>query len=812
MALPRQIVVKPIGLVTQPNKLGVFPPGACSQAKDMIMRSPASMQQAYTKTAGWATTGQRSRLLASTANQVIALQRSSGGVWSIQWITPSLTSPTLNSGTLPYTTDDFSTTGRLQAITMRGRTIVNGATKDPIVADYENPSSSAQRTFRLAGLPQPIISPTYASTTKPQAVAVDTVVTYCALLKRTFVDGYILRSRPSLIHSLFAGGSPRDTDVIVSWPDGSLVAGDTVEIYRSQSLPVASGVVSQTMYRVATVLLSSSDAAADTVTVTDTAVASDIGGPLNGLGEELYTNPGFGGASAVSEDPPPVSACVAQFRGRTFFARCRYPASVKLSMRNGVGFLLTDEARANGIGNRNITANWTSGNTTVSGVSATDMLGIAPGQFVSGTGFTFPNSRVATVGASSFTVTVAPSSSATGGSLSTLDAIEVDGVEYTTFALTNVGFPVGYRRTSTQSLVATYFSSLDTIIQKEQYVAPATLSIRASRGNTYDPKLPLMSQSPLVIQPTELKSQIRWSLDQRPEAVPPANEAYVGNGEIYAMIATRDALWFFCSDGLFRLTGTIAPIDGIPDIIVDEIDGTLIIAGPRAWCVLRDKVYAYTNRGLVEISNSAIRELTTGRVGDLLPGAFWAEAETPFLVADERVDEIYIIGAHATLNFVYSVRYDCLSTTAQFDGAQTGVQVATSLALVFGYATTTLDELQPDLTPLLSNGPILDLQPVFGDRPDTVKQWIDATYIFENGSSGAFDARFNGAAQPFVVISEAMLAAENDLRTNVGIGRDAPAHGSGIAPGLAIITSAGLKKLAAISLRYAPITEQVGRR
>jgi hypothetical protein len=259
---------------------------------------------------------------------------------------------------------------------------------------------------------------------------------------------------------------------------------------------------------------------------------------------------------------------------------------------------------------------------------------------------------------------------------------------------------------------------------------------------------------------------------------------------------------------VYRLSGSIAPVNGVPDITVEQVDDSLVIAGPRAWCTLRGRIYIYSNRGFVEMSDDGIRELSAGRVGNLLPGAFYAEAETPLLVADERTDEIYIIGAHATLNFVYALRYDCFTTTSQFNSAKTGIQLATSLAMVFSDTTGLLDELQPDLTALLSSGPILDLQPVFGDRPDTMKQFIDATYIFENGSSGTVDARFNAATAG---AAEILLANENDLRATIGVSRDVPALASGIAPGLSI-ASAGLKALAGISLRYATFTEQQGRR
>lgn len=808
----RQILVKPLGLVTQPNKLGVFPPGAMSQAKDMIVRSPAALQQAYTKTPNWGSlisVNHRARLLYSTASQLIVLQRTNAGVWACEWWTPALAGAAFFSATLPYVTDSFSTTGRLQAITMRGRTIINGATKDSIVADYENPTTAAERTFRLLGLPQPGLRVLGTSATNAQAVNANTTVCYATLLKRTYPDEYELVSRPSLIQR-FRVLATSNALLEVDWlPGTGVVAGDVVEIYRSQSVPAPVGGenAGTTLYLVGSITLDAPAAAAGFVAFTDSALASDAGGPLGGLGREMYTNPDLGGLTQV-HDPPPVAACTAVFRDRAWYANCKFPALLKLSFRRGVGILISATERTNGIGTRQVTATLASGNTTLTAISATDILGLVPGQSVF-----FPAIPVVTtivsVGATSIVVANAPTSSPGAQVGSITDVLEIDGQKITAQTFIQQGLiDSSYTMTSSRTLDVVYSSSQDFEIQKTRYVAPATITIRATHGAQYDPPVPEIGLTAATIQPTARKNYVRYSLDQEPEAVPTTNELWVGTGEIYAMIPTRDVLWFFCSDGLFRLSGTIAPIEGVPDIRVDPIDSSISLAGPRAWCVLRDKIFAYTNVGFVEISDDGIRPISLGVVGDLLPGQRWAESETPYLLADSRVDEIYIMGAHATLNFVYSLRYQVFTTTSQFDASSVGVQVASTLALAFGYSgAIQVDELQPDLTALLSTGPIADFQPVFGNRPDTIKQWIDAIYIMELGSTGTLDPRFNGASAS----AETLLTIGNDMRASVGVPRDAPALGPSIAPGYAVL-SAGLKELSGISLRYATFTEQSGAR
>lgn len=811
----RTLIVKPLGLVTQPNKMGQFPDGAMSKCANFVMRAPGQLRMAYSKTAGWTTLSQRPRLLHSTANRLIALQRSAGGVWSVTWVTQALPAPTIASATLPYTTDDFSQTGRLQAITMRGRTVINSASREAIVADYENPSTSTERAFRSIGMLQPRLK--FVGSEVGQAVDENSIVAYGAVIKRVYPDGYVLRSRPSVFWRYFnnLGGGAKNVTWNVHFVNGLnyVREGDIVELYRSQSIPstgTADDDPGATMYLAASKPITASDLTANQVTVTDRAIASAAGGPLGGLGEQLYTNPDFGGL-AVSNDPPPTAACMAVFRGRAWYANCLITPTVKWSYGGGLGSLTTDIERANGVGYREGTGTFTSGSAVVTGVSASHILGLAPGQRVFGPVGGLAGATIVSVGATSFTMSASATGSATG-TWSTHDVLELDGDTYFVQQLVANLFEgfldSNYIVNATKSLYDKFQSVVTFQVRKLRLTTPMT--IRASNGSKYLPAVTSFPSAAESVQPKQLKNYVRYSHDQQPEAVPSTNEQWVGNGEIYAMVPTRDALWFLCSDGLFRLSGTIAPIEGVPDIRVDPIDAKLVLAGPRAWCVLRDRIFAYTNRGFVSISDDGVVELSAGVVGDLLPGAVWAEAESPFLVADERTDEIYIIGAHETLNFVYSARYGCFSTTTQFDSAQTAVQAASSRALIFGYATSTIDELQPDLTGPMGGSHVvqLDFQPIFGGRPDTLKQFVDATYILDPASSNDVFPRFNGLTSSDFATP---INAGNDLRATVGVPCDAPAIAPSLAIGLSVFGTA-LVILSGISVRYVPITEQVGQR
>ena len=816
--MPRELIIKPAGIITQPNEIGEWPKGALRTCNDMLFRAPGRLRRARLKDSAVVSfaTSYVNHLLYSTRYQALSLSRNTSTAWNVDWITQAYPSNTRTSVALTNVSgsDDFSTVGNLFAVTSRGRTIVNGERIDPIAFDYENPSSTDERTPRKAGLGQPDID--FGNQVVPgQAINHQTGVTYGVMLKRKFSDGYEIQSRPSLFvttGNILVSPEPMNMQVYGYFSFTGAKAGDWLQLYRSQALPFTTEYVDPgaTLYKVQEVQLSSTDISNGYYMFTDRALASDVGDPLGGLGEELYTNPFLGGLAATVNDPPPSCKFMATFRGRTWFANLRAMGKVTLSFRGPFGnYLSTDAERLHGLGQRSIIATRTNGNNQLSAISATHILGLAVGQSVSGTGIP-ASTTITAVGATTITMSNNATSSAAGGTYHTQDRIEILGsaTSVTGLNASHQQFRKTTSRTYNPGIDGTaQMPGLELQLQLDRYVSTESFTVRATRGDLYDPVLPLMSQTALEFPNTTKPNAVMYSIAQRPEAVPPDNELQVGSGEIHAMIATRDALWFACTDGLHRLSGTIASQDGIPDIRVDPIDPTLFIAGPRAWCVLRDRIYMYTNRGLIEINGDEIRELTTGIIGDQLPGALWSEAATPFLVANESQDEVWIIGAD-DLNWIYSLRYGGFVNASQFVGAKCGVHFATTDAMAFAYgnASTALDTYREDSASVITAAS-LTFQPVFGDRPDSVKQWQMMTVIASLDTTIAyFNAILNDSTQS---VNYAFAAATNgvDRRATVGIPRNAPAVAGAISAGL-ICGVVGEIEIEGLSLLYEVLTTQ----
>ena len=826
MTADREIIVKPLGLITQPNEKGVYPAGALRVASDWIMRSPGVLENQF-RTGLYASvaTGTIHGLYA-TRSQALQLVLN-GSTWGLHWTTLS----GVTAATLPSVTDRvFSSTGRSNTISFRDRLIINPENADPLTADYDNPSSTAERTFRWAGLPQPKVWPQAGTSDNPGvALRQHTTATYGAHIEREFSDGYIMVGPMSeLVRVRDVNGYANTQKVLLQiyLPDG-VVAGDRVRVFRSQAISnpdldvnIDSGT---TLYEVKNHTVTAADIIGDQFSFYDSAAWSEVGGPLGGLGEEAYTNPGQQGLDA-SKTPPPVAAALAVFNGRALYANCRFQAEYLISIRAGYGSINSiygaeDEARGVGIGLRRVVGDLTNGSAVVTGISADDLVGVVPGQFITdGTGLAthIPLSTfIVSVGVSSITMNKNATASAADMSLFTGDMIEIDGdAESIQSGQVLVQGFVNHRFVSERTLaVAGFDRSLKIRVTPQRYLPPATMTLRATNGQNYDPPLPEIDETVLTIQPTHRKNCLMWSEDQQPEAVPERNQLFVGSGEIYALAPTRDAVWCFASDGLWRISGTFARVDGFPDVRVDMFDPTCFLVAPRAWCILRDNVYAWTNRGFVQISDNGVKELSEGVIGDTLVGRPWSESSARFLVADEAFDEIFVVDTVSNIVRRYALRYNCWLTTTQYGSPLVGCYFPPSRAAMLATSTAlnrvSWNQTERQATVL----PTLRFQPIYGNRPDGLKQFIDATAMF-SADSDALVSGYFGVDQVAGAVSAALDVYGDDKRATYGIPRNAPAIAPSLTAWLQMTNPAIDKtlKLSGLSVRYVPITEQQGVR
>jgi hypothetical protein len=850
----RETIITPIGLMTEPNKLGVYPNGAMARADNVIMRSPGlvqAMPAASAYVAAFGGTSSEVRRFFDTGAQVIAWTYS-GSSWLVYWLSGVATDMTFADTVLGI--PSFATDGRLDALLYRGRTLFN-TDFGIFVTDYTNPATTAQRMARHAGMVQPIMYD-FVVTTPGTTLAANDVVTYAATIERTFADGYVAISEPSPFVRVkcpaasvtggvnfkirFGGASATVAG------RGGVLAGDVIKIYRSPPVPSVglnlNTEAGTTVYLAKTYVVTSAD-----VTLQRTGAIGD-NAPSQALTDELYTNPGQGGLNGARRRPPHAKT-LAAFQGYSFYGNVITPAQWLARFPSGLGALGNDY-RAIGIGTRGVTGSFTSGSTDVTGVSAADLIGLQVGQRVIDGGVppagwiglgwmpsnivgmtiaalppTTPAGVVRLSGTSNATITAGA-----GGAFASVDVVELDGKTYplgdvqmfldALGAGTTTPFPF-YAMTTTQTIAYREFQgSPATGVFKQGFAlepyrfVQGSLSVRGTNGQNYDPPIPLLTQTAQTFTPTPQKNFAYWSWDQQPEAVAPGNYTPIGEGEIYRVLRAGNALWFFCSDGLYKLTGYGTRSSGLEaQWQVESIDASLILAGPNAATVLRDSVYAYTNRGFVEILNGGVVELTNGILADVLPGQRWAADSRIFVERDEANDEVWLgvrgsltVAAPNSQLYVYNVLNKAFTKLVQPTTA--AIVFASYLeTMMFGRAAIGSQPSAWRFNETVAGweAPTVDFQQIYGNDPMLSKQWIDMTLVFSTHTGVDPAPRFNGVAGA----TRARTTQNTDARVTFGVPRTAPAVGNTLAPGLQMAaTTVAQMTLRALSLRWEPFSEQ----
>lgn len=832
----RETIVRPLGLITSPNKYGAYPTGALSRADNCVMRDPGVLSSLQAEQL-WAVVGGPSdvRRLYSTGSQVLAINGT-----QIYWTTGAGATLALLEDVNAVPAIRYGLTGGIVPLLFRGRTLVN-TERGWLVADYVNPTTATERTFRWAGLPQPLLSSILlANAGTGLALQDNDVVTYAATIEREDADGYRLISEPSPLQRVKcpAGSGPTSIALIVSFGEAAapgrsgVHAGDVIKLWRSA--PVTSvGLGSNTESGVTLYLAKSYTLVAADITAQLTPTIVDDADP-DSLTQELYTNPGQESLQSVRRRPP-IARTVATLDGFTFYGNVTTPPQWVARVPSGLGLLDLGTAanRARGIGVRSISSGtFAAGSANITGVSAAQYVGLAVGQTLGGnanaTGKTItglPGGGIVTMSA------VSPGAGAAVGLYSTdvvtlnLSSWEIPDLQG---FIENVGASsvfwsfltaqtVAYRETPsvfTPSILQLVYNQ-GWALEPSRSIStgsPTSFSLRATNGANYDPPIPEFTSAVTNVDQETTKNLVYWSWNQQPESVAPGNFLPIGNGEIIASAATRDAIYYFCTDGLYRLSGYGTRSSGIgAQWRVDLIDRTLVIADPHAYCVLRDIVYAYTSRGLVEISGAAPpNELTTSILSDVLPGHRWTSGSAVgryFLSADEDSNEVWlsVAGNLGTEVYIFNADQRAFTQCTLLDDATASVFIDANRTVGFVTSGLGIRIGYFDATASTYATATVDLQPVYAGDPLAAKQWIDMTLIcaLENAGAGV-TPRFNGTA---LAVTGTLVPRASDARFNFGVPRSAPAIGATLAPGFEAAASTFIK-LRGLSLRFEPLSDQ----
>lgn len=829
MSVSRQTIVRPIGLVRQPNQYGQYPDGALRLARNVVMRNPGELLQApaITGTVQFAFANYIAQALLPLDQGHVYSLSSQGTTW---WPFDNNTAgsiPALVSGT-----NTFSATGRITPVRARERALFNSAF-GMLVGDSMAPTTAAQRALRMAGLPQVAWSSAAPTATDANVIPNNTMVGYTMCFMRDLGNDYKIRSvpMPAFKYGNISGSTTNMLFVVYWHPDSGVVAGDVIELYRTDGVATSgfigySGDPGPTFKLVQSYVLTASDISSSSVTITDS--TSFTSGTLTTPGPELYTNPGQEGAVYANRQPP-ISACMASYKGYLFQGRTTDRPKWTFSCVGGFGSEINAIAQGvaqpyfkrYSLGRHSITGTYTNGSSNITGVSAADFVGLAVGQRYA-TGGPGSWSVITTTitalnsGAGTITMSAAANASAGPTNIQFDDVLELNGNvtawqdlsvllmrsqydQATAAANTRGKWEITCSVTVPAEPLKQFISSATISYEPNRYgflsgAGGGSFTVRGTNGARYSPPIPEIGATAQTISANTLKNHLVWSKEQQPEHVPSVLETFVGYAEIIALNSTRDALWIWCTDGLYRLSGD-GGADGL-GFRVDPVDTTTILAAPQASTVLNEIVYGYTNEGVVAFDSAGNKKnITEGRIADLLPGARYTETRQIIMDRNEPEAEVVLClgengNTFSDIAYVYNVRADGWTLLSNNNATLSNI---TALAmqrdpvsgdgrLLFGVSL--LGGNQPQYGAWGSTVGFLDsvveYQPIFGDDPLGLTQFIWADYLFAPGTANGktITPTWNAVASGSATVQD----IQNSGYARAGVPRDvAIAHS--IAPG-----------------------------
>lgn len=186
-------------------------------------------------------------------------------------------------------------------------------------------------------------------------------------------------------------------------------------------------------------------------------------------------------------------------------------------------------------------------------------------------------------------------------------------VEYSTTGFPEIDIDVTARNLVNEinresALVYAYYDSgaNDTpgIIRIErQFISETPFWLQTSAGisQKFIPEMPATGAT--VISDNEVKpNRIFYSKYQQPEAFPLVNYIDIGaqDDPIFRIIGLRDSLFIFKSDGIYRLSGDVAPFQVAP------FDTSASIVAPDSAVVLNNQIYAMSSQGIISITDTGV--------------------------------------------------------------------------------------------------------------------------------------------------------------------------------------------------------------
>ena len=818
--MAQQLVLEPLGLVTEPNPLGQIPAGGMFDAYNTVIRSPGIIEGLP----NWAVratipsdAGTTSAFVVATPGPYMLVIFDKIGGWFYCWFDQTSGAQLFGGAAQIFVVTNGNEAQSINTSVQPGfcaqvigdQIFVN-MYSNVVVWDTYKPTNAATAKPRQAGVQAPTIRFVQTITTPVGlALPAGSYAFYVAIIRRTVGDKVTLSAPSAAAYGdSFAAGTACNLNVEVRLM-GSHYAGDVVEIYRTKSKP--SGVTGAAFdyqrgeeagaeyQKVTGYTLTAADITATTVTIKDT-VDDDR------LGEALYTNQALQGQGAAAY-PPPALDLMAVYKGSLFGFGTTRPPAIELRPKGlWQDFSTLPDTRAPypfSLGSVSLdSCTWTTGgsSTVVTVTPSSEIkyvhLGARAESFLSGLSGT-----VTAVGASTFTVTPAATVARTNEQVNFYDQAFVSTTG--TVSMQSWGdFLVGLGTVQSLEIIApalqlnkhtaTRFQASP--VDGFSLVRRALLDNRnvftfASSGETnYDPIIANYNSGTPTSATIERKpAAMVWSENNEPEAWPFVNVDYFSKGTPCAVVGTRDALVVFCTDGIWRISGTGGSAGEGYDWRADLIATNITVAGTQAICALNDVVYAMTSDGLVAIdSGSTGRKITQGRVHDQLQCPPWTDgpyttSTATFLVADEEHNEVLMREPSASGGriWIYNTNTDRLTQTIAHEQPFHGdySRFLRNPLIIGKDGSSTWTVKAP--TGAYGNFSV-GFADVYADNPFGLREWQSLEWSLSNPLSGTY-AYFNGNVTDSgdgTAGQATYVYPKTDGRVGIEVPRDSPRVGN----------------------------------
>lgn len=637
----RELTVRPAGLHTDPNPLGSVPDGAMSVARNLAFRRTgvAEGRPGIIPHLNFSSADIH-KLIPFAGDLLIA------GDYSTEWRLVHAS----NGEILDQDGNSIQfTAGEIRYATAHGELYV---TTDDGVVRYVDGETEALR----AGMPEawPFVLALVASGT-PAALPTGNGFSYRVAYSRPVGDR-VLRGAPSGRHFVNnASGFTRDVGFVLAFPP-ELIVGDVVEVYRSLGSPTPGDELRLvTQFSLTSALIS-----AGQIAFTDTAPDELL------TGAALYTNTTALGIARANHRPPHATD-IASFENRVFYGGGRAPhrISVRTERVGAITGLWADQGDGD----------FTSGSPTISMVANIDFDALRVGQYITDSavgpeaaGTRIPaNTTIVSWDSGAATITMSANALATASGITTYlgDIIQLDGDSL--YPNSQGGYSVSAKQfrfdgmNNFADLVNHMSGDIHLYVDGTDGVGGSVEDCRLvfERRDLSDTPFTLVS----LVNTTAFvgssfsengvatssadggAAHLWWSKTLEPDSVPLGASAPVGEEtkEILRILPTRDSLFVLKDDGVWRVSNVG---DDIQDIRIDPYDTSLQLIHPNAACVMNNRIWAWTNRGLVSFNESGIIDFDTP-VRDIFEEAGRAvlhggDAGYLYVAANESDNEIVV--------------------------------------------------------------------------------------------------------------------------------------------------------------------------